>query len=112
MIPLFLGGSNGEHNLQALCPSCDRFKTSYLDYKVLKPLSETKTLQVEDVLQAQKNNYHKMMCSDPNKETQTSIQCNQYIRADQNHIYSISADNQNTKDLSFEINGVKVRIGI
>jgi 5-methylcytosine-specific restriction endonuclease McrA len=68
MIPLFLNGSNGTFNLQALCPSCDRFKTSYLDIKVLKPFNQKQQLTVKDVLRIQKEHYFMMNCIDPSKK--------------------------------------------
>jgi hypothetical protein len=49
MVPLFLNGSNDMNNLQAICSSCDKFKTSFLDYKILKPLSD-KILLTKDIV--------------------------------------------------------------
>jgi len=62
MVPLFLGGTNENHNLQSLCPSCDRYKTSYLDHRVIKPLSEKKTLGYEDIIKIQEEEYCKKNC--------------------------------------------------
>ena len=79
IIPLFLGGSNEEYNLQALCPSCDRYKTSQLDFQVIKPLSEIKQITTLDVLNIQKLNYHKMMCiesSELSREDNKRIELN------------------------------------
>lgn len=67
MVPLFLGGSNHTYNLQALCPSCDRFKTSYLDHKVLKPMNQEQQITPKDVIKVQKEYYHMMQCIDPNE---------------------------------------------
>lgn len=66
MVPLFIGGSNETWNLQSLCPSCDSFKSSYIDNKVLFPLSYSKTVTPEDVLEAQETHYHMMECENPN----------------------------------------------
>ena len=65
IVPLFLGGTNAEHNLQAICNSCDRFKTSYLDYKVLMPIVKYKQLAPKDVIELQNQNFHKMKCTNP-----------------------------------------------
>lgn len=116
IIPLFIGGSNSEYNLQALCPSCDRFKTSYLDYKVIKPLSEIKKLSVDDVFQIQHDNYHKMMCIDPKSSTVNNtetmnINCHQYIT---NSNINSEPNNRNIleKGLELNINGTKIRIQV
>ena len=65
MVPLFLGGSNDNHNLQALCPSCDRFKTSFLDNKVLKPMMEERQITPKDVLEVQDEYFCKKNCINP-----------------------------------------------
>ena len=65
IIPLFLGGTNEEYNLQSLCPECDRYKTAVIDYKILLPLSKDRMLKVEDVLQAQTNNLWRLKCVNP-----------------------------------------------
>lgn len=65
IIPLFLGGTNEEYNLQSLCPECDRYKTAVIDYKILLPLSKDRILKVEDVLQAQRNNLWRLKCVNP-----------------------------------------------
>jgi len=65
MVPLCLNGRDEEFNFQALCNSCERYKTSRLDYEILLPLSKSKKLTKEDVLLAQDQHYHKMMCTDP-----------------------------------------------
>jgi 5-methylcytosine-specific restriction endonuclease McrA len=102
VVPLFLGGSNSEHNLQALCPSCDRFKTSYLDYKVIKPMSEEKDISVDDVFKIQNDNYHKMMCIDPkiNDVKTMNFNCNQYISKNEK------------KGLELNINGMMIKIQV
>lgn len=69
MIPLFMGGSNETWNLQSLCPSCDSFKTSYLDNKILFPLSKERKVTTEDVVSAQKSHYHMMECEHPSKSS-------------------------------------------
>ncbi len=106
IVPLFLGGSNEEHNLQSLCPSCDRFKTSLLDRQVLKPIMNEKgKLTIEDVFQAQKDNYPKMMCVDP-----LNINCQQYI-ANSNINCDINNKSEQ-KDITLLINGVEIKIHI
>ena len=123
VVPLFLGGCNAEYNLQALCPGCDRFKTSYLDYKVFKPLAEKKTLIIQDVFQAQCDNYHKMMCIDPTTMQNTenmNIKCNQYIthsningeikNNDVSNRELSDGINLSGKELVLDINGIKIKI--
>lgn len=107
IIPLFLGGINHEYNLQSLCPSCERFKTSYLDHKVLIPLSKIKKLEINDVLKAQNDNYHKLMCLDPansikpvNNSNITTINCDQYTI------------NNGIKTIELIINGETIKINI
>lgn len=108
IIPLFLGGSNEEFNLQALCPSCERFKTSYMDHKVISDLKKNGRLTVENVLQAQENNYHKMMCQDPNSNKIENI-----INAHDNSIVNYQCATKNDdKSLELNINGIKIRISI
>lgn len=63
MIPLWLGGNNDETNLQGLCPSCNKFKTAYIDYNILTNIFKKRRLVKEDVLKAQQNNLVKMSCS-------------------------------------------------
>jgi len=93
MVPLFLGGSNEEFNLQGLCPSCDRFKTSYLDWKVLQPhLKKNGTLTAKDVLTYMKSNYHKLMCSDPQVVNGQNI------------------ETKEGKTISLTINGIEIKI--
>lgn len=72
MVPLFLGGPNFEYNLQALCSSCDKFKTSYIDWQILRQLSEQKMLMPQDVKEVQRNNYYKMKCVEPGNFPETT----------------------------------------
>lgn len=65
MVPLYIGGSNETWNLQALCPSCDTFKTSFIDNNILFPLAKERTVTPQDVINAQIENYHKMECVHP-----------------------------------------------
>lgn len=111
IVPLFLGGTNEEYNLQALCPSCDRFKTSYIDHKILSPLSKEKKLNIKDVLEAQMENYHRMMCIDPGQKysdniNNGTINCHQYIA---NNITNRD-ELDDPKSLEMEIRGVKFKI--
>ena len=119
IIPLFIGGSNSEYNLQALCPSCDRFKTSDLDYKYIRPLSQMKKVTVDDVFQIQRENLHRTLCIDPTSIPSTvnnmgTINCQQYfnnIQGSLNQNSGISM-NQSEKELELNINGIKVKIQI
>ena len=65
IIPLFLGGTNEEYNLQSLCPECDKYKTAIIDHKILAPLAKERLLKVDDVFQAQNNNIWRLKCVDP-----------------------------------------------
>lgn len=117
VVPLFLGGTNSEYNLQALCPSCDRFKTSYLDYKVIKPLSERKNITTKDVFQIQKDNYHKMMCIDPTTSTVNNtetmnINCQQYITNSNVNSGGNGGNINLNNGLELIINGVKINIKV
>ena len=111
MVPLFLGGSNEEYNLQALCPSCDKFKTSYLDYRIIKPLTDKKIITPSDIDKIQQDNYHKLMCTDPkntniiNNNDTTNINCHQYINNNTNNLTK-------NKNIELDINGVKINITI
>lgn len=62
MVPLCMGGTNRMNNLQALCSSCNNFKTAYLDYQVLKKLVENGTrltpALVKRVQEEEYANYH------------------------------------------------------
>ncbi len=103
IVPLFLRGYDKEFNLQSLCPSCDKFKTSYIDYKILKPhYDERGKIEIPDVIKYQVENYHKMDCSNP--EERRVINCNRFIT---NNI-----TNGKHKEIEFEVNGVKIKISI
>jgi hypothetical protein len=113
MIPLCLGGPNDEYNLQSLCPSCDRFKTSIIDYQILAPLAKMKKLTVDDVLKAQRDNYHRMMCTNPQSSTVNNtetmnINCQQYIT--NSNVNGTTLDGN--KGLELNINGVQIKISI
>lgn len=113
IVPLFLGGSNHEYNLQSLCPECDRFKTSIIDYEILKPLSQNKELTVEDVFKAQEENYHRMMCIDPttNRMVNNNINCQQFI-TNSNINGTISEIENRRKKIELDISGVKIKISV
>lgn len=106
IVPLFLGGSNAEFNLQALCPSCNQFKTSILDYQVLKPIADTKILTVDDVFQAQRNNYHKNMCIDPSLSTTVNN------NSDPMNVNQFVDKNNGKRELELKISGINIKIFI
>lgn len=63
MLPLMLQGTNCiDTNIQALCSSCNRYKTSIFDYKVLLPLSKTENLTPGRILKLQEEKYWEMNC--------------------------------------------------
>ncbi len=118
IIPLFLGGPNAEYNLQALCPSCNQFKTSILDYQLIKPLAQIQKITVDDVFKIQRDNLHRALCVDPatlstinNTETM-NINCQQYIT--NSHVNSTASGGitleQSGKELELNVNGVKIKI--
>lgn len=135
MVPLCLGGNNEEYNLQALCASCDKFKTGYLDFKVLLPIvkENPEGLTPDIVKQVQRENFHKMMCI-PKREAEELLDFKEYQKKNprENPVFkNITNDNifknlpqqngnQSTPQLfnqglldqpvEFEIGGIKVRI--
>lgn len=63
MLPLVLQGTNDtDRNIQALCSSCNRYKTTIFDYKVLLPLSKTEKLTPQRILKLQEDKYWEMQC--------------------------------------------------
>ena len=64
IIPLYLDGSNNINNLQGLCPSCDKFKTHYLDNQVIKPaIFADKNISSSEIIQIQKMKYNNILLS-------------------------------------------------
>lgn len=58
IVPLYLGGTNDETNLQSLCPSCDKYKSSFMDKEILEThLADNGDLNADDVLKYQEE-YH------------------------------------------------------
>lgn len=77
MLPLMLQGSNDpDSNIQALCSSCNRYKTTIFDYQVLMPLAKKEKLTAEKILKLQEEKYWEMMCiSPPNVSNQFKPHC-------------------------------------
>jgi len=73
MVPLFLQGTNNINNLQAICPGCDKFKTSYLDYQILKPLLGTSSLTSINVYNLMIEHYNKTIAFNDNKTNSNNI---------------------------------------
>lgn len=113
MVPLFLGGTNEEYNLQSICPTCDKFKTSYIDYKILKPISQKRKLKVDDVIKAQKNHYYKMKCIKPALQDEEKIP--QDVTEDKTTSTNLNNNDLNDvkgKSIDLDLNGVKIRISV
>ncbi len=109
MVPLFLGGSNANHNLQALCPSCDRYKTSYLDHKILKPLhAKNGKITAEEVGRLQNDHYHKKQCQDPdeiNDDEVETIDDDAIVESDEKKIRQLPKRNKITKNAERDFQG-------
>ena len=115
MVPLFLGGSNSTHNLQALCPSCDRFKTSYLDHKVLKPLHQKNgKLTAEEVSKIQIDNYHTKTCQSPDNNNDNDNDNNNdndnATTSEETTVAEEDITTQKTNDVEIKIGKTLVRI--
>jgi 5-methylcytosine-specific restriction endonuclease McrA len=92
-VPLCFGGSNDISNLQALCPTCDKFKTGYLDYKVLKNIANNGLITSNQVSELQQEYFNKIMGGNSN-------------------IRNIRTDTQtcNRKNITINVNGIKIMI--
>lgn len=77
MLPLMCQGSNDpDNNIQAICSSCNRYKTTIFDYQVLMPLAKKEKLTAEKILKLQEEKYWEMMCiSPPNVSNQFKPHC-------------------------------------
>jgi 5-methylcytosine-specific restriction endonuclease McrA len=96
-VPLCFGGSNDIINLQALCPTCDKFKTGYLDYKVLKNIANNGLITSNQVSELQQEYFNKIMGG--NKNT------NQVID-------TIATKNFSSNNITIDIKGIKISIGV
>ena len=97
-VPLCFGGSNDISNLQALCPECDKFKTGWLDYKILKNLSNEKSITPSQVSELQQEYFNKIMGGNTIKKN------NQLILSKEN------IQQCNGKTMQIDFNGIKITI--
>jgi 5-methylcytosine-specific restriction enzyme A len=98
MLPLCLGGSNDISNLQALCPTCDKFKTGYLDYKVLKNIANNGLIAPNQVSELQQEYFNKIMGGNSNtKNNQLTLSKKNIQKCD-------------GKIMQIDFNGVKITI--
>jgi len=105
MVPLFLGGSNDTHNLQALCPSCDRFKTSYLDNKILKPIYESNgKITSNEVAKIQLDHYHQKTCKEP-EDNDNDNDASEEIASD-----DLQKPKSKSKDIEIRVGQTLIRV--
>ena len=98
MLPLCFGGSNDISNLQALCPQCDKFKTGYLDYKVLKNIANDGLVTPTQVAELQHEYFNKIMGGNSNtKNNQLTLSKKNIQKCD-------------GKIMQIDFNGVKITI--
>ena len=101
ILPLCFGGSNDIHNLQGLCATCDKFKTGYLDYKVIKNLVGDSSITSEQILQLQDEYFNKFMAPKKNNVIDnTKIFHNKHLVHNSN------------KTISITINGIDIKINV
>ena len=101
ILPLCFGGSNDIHNLQGLCATCDKFKTGYLDYKVIKNLVGDSSITSEQILQLQDEYFNKFMAPKKNNIIDnTKIFHNKHLL------------NNSNKTISITINGIDIKINV
>jgi len=98
MLPLCFGGSNDISNLQALCPQCDKFKTGYLDYKVLKNIANDGLVTPTQVAELQHEYFNKIMGGNSNTK-------NNELILSKNNIQKCEG-----KTMQIEFFGVKITI--
>ena len=98
-VPLCFGGSNDISNLQALCPTCDKFKTGWLDYKILKNVANDGLITPNQVSELQHEYFNKIMGG--NSITK------------KNDVYETqSIQNFQGKNININFNGIKINIQI
>ena len=109
ILPLCFGGSNDIHNLQGLCATCDKFKTGYLDYKVIKNLAGDSSITSEQILQLQHEYFNKFMTPKSNNIISNNIVNNNKIL---NRDSIINTGNNSNKTISITINGIDIKINV
>ena len=109
ILPLCFGGSNDIHNLQGLCATCDKFKTGYLDYKVIKNLVGDSSITSEQILQLQHEYFNKFMTPKSNNIISNNIVNNNKIL---NRDSIINTGNNSNKTISITINGIDIKINV
>ena len=95
VVPLCYGGSNDINNLQSICPSCDKFKTGYLDYKVIKNVANDGMITPQQVLNLQEEYFNKIMGGNSNKNS---------------NLFSLNSNNENSNVITLDIYGIKITI--
>lgn len=99
--PLYLGGSNHISNLQALCPSCDKFKTNYMDNQVIKPaIYANKNISSFEIIKLQKMKYEKMLVPKKHSFTIMNPETKQ----------EITHTSVGKKNITFSVDGLTVSI--
>ena len=98
MLPLCFGGSNDISNLQALCPQCDKFKTGYLDYKVIKNIANDGLVTPTQVAELQHEYFNKIMGGNSHTKNNDFILSNKNIQKHEG------------KTMKIEFCGVKITI--
>ena len=110
ILPLCFGGSNDIHNLQGLCATCDKFKTGYLDYKVIKNLAGDSSITSEQILQLQNEYFNKFMAPKGNNNiiSNNIVTNNKILNSDS----IINTSNNSNKTISITINGIDIKINV
>ena len=98
VIPLCFGGTNDIDNLQALCAKCDKFKTGYLDYKVIKKIANN-DITSNQVLGLQHEYFNKIMVGNRNNSD-----CN-----NPSNLHNLNI-NKHNNNIMFTINGISISI--
>jgi len=116
--------------LQALCASCDRFKSSYLDRKVLKPIYDKDgKLNATQVNKIQMEHYFQKTCQPPTKpdddDKESDDETIQYdVEEDESpkrqkketvspiteNVTKIQEDQQKTDDIEIKVGNTLIRV--
>jgi hypothetical protein len=59
IIPLFLGGLNNIHNFQAICGTCNKWKTYRFDHFIKNYLKKNKKISLKKILEIQREEFNK-----------------------------------------------------